>query len=92
LGDHTTSALGLSLQERGLFTLGNHTILRLGELAREGLIGKTKLPLLSVHHFKERGSFTLANHTILGLCELTQEGGLLNQVCSSFEESNPFEG
>jgi len=64
-------------KEKGSFTLANHTILRLGELAREGLIGKTKLPLLSVYHFKERGSVISANHTILGLGELTQEGGPL---------------
>ena len=33
-------------KEGGSFSLANHTILCLGELTREGLIGKTKLPLL----------------------------------------------
>jgi len=44
-------SLCITSRERFIY-LENHTLLRLGELTREGLIGKTKLPLLPVHHFK----------------------------------------
>ena len=65
----TTSAFRVPLQGKRFIWLANHTIFRLSELTREGLIGKTKLPLLSVYYFKGRGSFN---------CRIILFSGLVN--------------
>jgi len=69
------------LKEGGSFSFffANHVLLRLGELALEGLIGETKLPPLLWASLRRKGSIILTNHTVLELGDFSQEGGSLGE-------------